>query len=216
MVCYLYQQVENSQNTFDFLDCKLAEVHKRQRFATPDLVDERTLRRDLARRDAGYPMDPTSLPRKVLWRTRRPEPLEVLPGFIVNDRFRQLVERFEPGLHQFISVELYRHKNEPPVAEYYWFIVCQRAATIDPEQTTCLWDEGSQYWMNSVLDRTTMTFHQIKDAKLVYSARLAANRHIWVDPTVPTHADRLCSEEFAQAARDANFRGLGVVERETC
>ena len=215
MVWYLSQKVENSQNTSEILGGKPLELRDKQRYASPSDVDEKTLRRDHASCEAGYRMDPDSLPKKVLWRARNPEPLEVLPGFVVNDRFKALVEDFEPGMHQFVPVEVYRDKKGQPISGYYWFIVCQRAETVDPVRTTCHWNEGGRYWSARILDRATLDWHEIPNAKIVYSGALVGSRHLWVDPTVLTHADRLCSDAFARAAQEANFRGLAITERES-
>ena len=214
MVWYLSQKVENSQHTSEILGGKPIELRDRQRYADPAGVDPRTLSRDHASREAGYRMDPNSLPKKVLWRSRNPEPLEILPGFVVNERFMALVEEFEPSVHQFVPVELYRDKTGQPTAGHYWFVVCQRAETVDPDRTTLRWNEAGRFWSSRVRDMASGDWQDIPGAEIVYSRKLAGGRHIWVDPTVLTHADKLCSDEFAQAAREADFRGLAITKRQ--
>ena len=47
-----------------------------------------------------------------------------MPGLnAVSSRFRDLVEEFEPGVHQFFPLELYR-KNGDPVEEEYFIFNC--------------------------------------------------------------------------------------------
>ncbi len=220
MVSYLSEKVAHANFTLDFLDCKTAEWQKRLRFQNPDAIDERT-RRGLAANNLqaganyGYALEPQSLPRQVMWRARDKQAPDVLPGFIVSARFRELVEKIEGNAHQFVPIALHRQKNEPAVAEYYWFIVCRRIETVDRRATTYRWDDGGGYWTDSILDLATMDFTRVPNAKLVYNEALAQGAHIWADPTVLSFAHRLCSEEFARKAEAANLSGLAITPRDT-
>lgn len=220
MVSYLSEKVAHSNFTMDFLDCKAAERIKQLRFLHPDSIDARTLRSLAAKgiqatSEYGYPLDPATLPRQVMWKARDKEVPDVLPGFVVSARFRELVEGVESGVHQFVPVALHRQKNEPAVAGYYWFIVCQRIPTVDPHATTYEWVEGGQYWADSRFDPQTANFEAIPNAKLVYNEALAGGAHIWADPSVLTTAHRLCSEEFARKAEAASLTGLAITPRDT-
>ncbi|MFM5883774.1 MAG: imm11 family protein [Novosphingobium sp.] len=220
MVSYLSEKVAHANFTIDYLDCKASERNARMRFMHPDEIDERT-RRSLkasnrqAGAEFGYALDPQSLPRQILWRAKDKQAPDVLPGFVVSARFRELVERLEGGVHQFVPVALHRQKHDPAVAEYYWFVVCQRIRTVDPKATTWHWDEGGQFWTDLLLDRQTMDYTRIADAKLVYSESLAKGAHIWADPSVLTFAHRLCSESFAREAEAKALTGLTITPRET-
>ena len=220
MVSYLSEKVAGANFTIDFLDCKASERNARMRFLHPEQVDERTWRslassNRQAGAEFGYPLDPASLPRQVMWRAREKEAPDVLPGFVVSRRFRELVERMEGGVHQFVPVSLHRQKKEPAVAEYYWFVVCRRIETVDPQATTFSWDEDGRFWTDLVLDRETMDYTRLSNVRLVYNEAMAKGAHIWADPSVLTFAHRLCSEEFAREAEAAALTGLAITPRET-
>jgi hypothetical protein len=53
-------------------------------------------------------------------------------GFLaVSTRFKDLVESFEPGVHQFVPVEVL-HKDGSPYATYWYFIICTLIDAINP------------------------------------------------------------------------------------
>ncbi|SFJ11568.1 imm11 family protein [Jannaschia pohangensis] len=82
--------------------------------------------------DAGRPIDPESAgPKKIrLCRSgatekRRkliPAIMERANLFYVSETFRQLVEAFEPGRHQFFSYALRNGKKGPPAEEPYYIL----------------------------------------------------------------------------------------------
>lgn len=139
---------------------------------------------------------------------------------MVSPRFRDLVESFEAGVHQFVPVEIYRKPNGQPVATYYWFIICQRLDSVDREHTTYAWkapadDPAAGHWASSLFDRQLQRRVEVPNAKLVFSNRQVSGRHIWHDPHVLTFNNGLCSDAFAEAALGGHFRGFDAVPRES-
>lgn len=79
--------------------------------------------------DSGRPVDLTCAPSA--WRYKAPghqKPMDVMGcrkgTHMVSPRFRDLVERLEPGRHQFHPAHLRRKSG--PVGEYFWLIVGSR------------------------------------------------------------------------------------------
>ena len=55
----------------------------------------------------------------------------------VNGRFRDLVEEFEPGVHQFIPISLKRKDGTPIEGEYFIFNCCQLLGAVLVNETKC-------------------------------------------------------------------------------
>ena len=194
------------------------EADARLEFADPDAVHWRAKKDNVVKRKQGYPLKPETLPKRYLWASDDLD--EFLPGFVVSPRFRDLIEQFEPGAHQFVPVEICRTPDGPAVATYYWFIICQRVDSVDREHTTFVWkapadepDEG--YWVDSEFDPKTSKMIRYPDSKLVFNNRQVGHHHVWHDPHLLTFANGLCSDAFAQAALGQNFSGFGAVPRES-
>lgn len=83
----------------------------------------------------GYSVVEATAPKKLHWNGGNRALPEVLVNggvFVVGERFRAMVERFEPGTHQLIPVDVYRNRKGEPAARYHWFNVCTRLDSVDP------------------------------------------------------------------------------------
>lgn len=180
--------------------------------ADPDSVELNVVERENLERGRtgmgyGYPVDPNGAPKKMLWSGRRkPLPEAIMSSFLaVSGRFRNLVEQYEPDIHQFVPVEIYQRKDTDPVATFYCLNVCNRLDSLDKEKTTHarkLDYLGAGFW-SSV---------GIPDAKIVISRDQTQGCHLWYDPYLMGGV--YCSESFGRAALDAGFLGLSVTPRE--
>lgn len=189
-------------------------------FAKPDAVSEKALRSRFGNaRDQGFPLNPDTLPKRVRWQGAQKRTPDILPWFVVSERFRELVEKLEPETHQFVPVEVWRDKKGDRVEQYYWFNVCQRLDSVNRQNTTYMWEasgksETEGFWTDALLDTKTFQFTSIPDAKLVFDTRKIHGHHIWCDPHILTFGERLCSDSFAKAAERAAIVGLVCSERE--
>lgn len=52
--------------------------------------------------------------------------------FIVTDKVRQIIERFEPGIHQFFPITVTQSKKDHEYGDYFILHVCQRFDGLDP------------------------------------------------------------------------------------
>ena len=207
--------------TWDILDVPDDELNRRIEYAEPDEVHPSALQDNALRKEQGYWVKPETLPKKVLWaKGTTPTLPDVLFGFAVSSRFKDLVEDFEPGVHQFVPVEIYHSRAGEPVATYYWFIVGQRLDSVDREHTTFVWkkskygdDDG--FWSDQTLDKKTFQFTTIKDAELVFSKTQVDGHHIWHDPHVLSFNNGLCSDAFAEALIASGLTGVAATPRES-
>ncbi|MBE1206266.1 imm11 family protein [Aminobacter carboxidus] len=88
-------------------------------------------------------------------------------GLFVDEKFKGVVERLEPNLHQFFPVE-FVWKNGSHAAHRYWFAPCTRLDTVDRQKTTF---EFRNLWF---LDGS-------KDKDLVFSRSQIGDHHVWID-----------------------------------
>jgi hypothetical protein len=157
----------------------------------------------------GYRVNGDKAPKKMLWEGGD----KALPDYImrnqpaVSPRLRALIEQFEPGVHQFFPVDIWKKRNGEPVATYYWLNVCNRIDSVNEEKTTHerIRDyTGRFFWSSS----------RPENAKLVFSSEKIAPYHIWTDPDAPGLNYFHCSNAFAEAAQAAKFIGLALTQKE--
>lgn len=209
-----------AETNWDTLDVKLQDYRAGIEYLNPDEVQLKSSRTNISKKAQGYHVKPECMPKKVLWANgSRPIP-DVLPGFIVSPRFKKIVELFEPKVHQFLPVDIYKARKGSSSATHYWFIVGQRLDSVDRDHTTYMWKTSKAnpehaYWAGDVFDREEGGMKPIENAKLVFSNTKTSGRHIWHDPYLLTFDNGLCSDEMADALRREEFSGLGIAYRES-
>ena len=203
--------------TWDILDVPDDELNRRIEYAEPDEVHPSALQDNALRKEQGYWVKPETLPKKVLWaKGTTPTLPDALFGFAVSSRFKDLVEDYEPGVHQFVPVEIYHSRAGEPVATYYWFIVGQRLDSVDREHTTYILENGIRdVWVDSRMDTKSWTFEKIPEARLVFNNLQVAGHHIWHDPHVLSFNNGLCSDAFAEAFKANGLTGVAATPRES-
>ena len=147
----------------------------------------------------GLKMDVTHLPTKLLWGGPKRELTDMQDAgytFLVPGTFKDVLERLEPGIHDFYPVELV-WKDGTSAGHRYWFYPQHRIDTVDREKTThtigkVLWDLDSN-----------------KDGKLVFSRKTIGDRHAWIDKLIPGGRYVFVSEEFRYELEATGTTGLG-------
>lgn len=141
----------------------------------------------------GRPYEPEHVPTKIeVSGPKRPIPDIYDPyGLLVSAKFKDVVERFEPNLHQFFPIELVwtdgRH-----AADRFWFVPCARLDTVDRTKTTF---EFRNVW-----------FLDGSKKELVFNRSQIGNHHVWIDKFIvmPTPA---ISEALTSALDAAGVTG---------
>lgn len=110
--------------------------------------------------------------RQINVRKRLPD-IFAMPGLnAVSQRFRDLVEEFEPRTHQFFPLELY-YKNGTPVEEpFFVFNCCVSFDSLLVSRSEVAW-----YNFNDYL--TSPRLNVLWRHRNVLSRRAIAGRHIW-------------------------------------
>lgn len=186
----------------------------------PDSVDKIARARRRSLMSYGYPVVPETAPKAVLWKSKTKLPPDYAFGnneiMLVSVRFRDLVERFEPGIHQFLPVEMYfSKKDEKPFDTFYWFVCCQLIDSLDPEHTTIPWDgeyearrEDGRRWGSWQIDAEAQP-----PQKAVFSLKAIGDRHLWRDPYFGRGTVN-CSNAFGDAVKFTKLNGFALSKDE--
>jgi hypothetical protein len=91
----------------------------------------------------GRPVRTENVPSRIEWQEKAPVPdVTTQHGMIVvSGRFREIVDQFEPGVHQFLPVR-YVDEQANVLAERYYFITCNRLDSVDRIRTTMILHKG--------------------------------------------------------------------------
>lgn len=220
MVCYLSESGDSIEDYAEVSQGPFGEGRNLQgvEYADPASVHPRALKENANRLAQGYWVDPKTVAKRYLWANDGRDLPDVLPGFVVSSDFKELVEQFEPRVHQFVPVEVFRSREAAPVAVCYQFVVGQRVDSVDPDETTYVWEAskdrpGDGHWANYIFETSPLKMVEIEDAKLVYSNAKSSGHHIWHDPHVLTFNNYLCSDEFAKALEESGLTGVKSTTR---
>lgn len=143
----------------------------------------------------GYPVNPASVPKAINWESKNkklPDVIKCRGSDVVSETVRAIIERFEPGVHQLLPVNVCRPKEQEPFARHYWLVVCCRIDSADVNHTTLerypsgVWTGGS--------------------GKFVFSRAAIGGAHMWRDPFIV--GSTLCSQALGEAFAEAKLTGL--------
>ena len=123
--------------------------------------------------------------------------MECRSRFVVSEKFRQVVERLEPGKHQFSAVELVDEAGGH-LEDYFWFNPCERIDSVDREQTTHELTE-------------TGAWRQLKGGRYVFNLSQIGDADMWIDPRLGS-GTVFITENFKAMLSEADLPGLGYGE----
>lgn len=134
-------------------------------------------------------------------RRRVPDMDQVWGFMVVSQKFKDIVESFEPHVHQFAAVDVYWDAGEPPVGTCYFFIPCNRLDTTHRQLTTWRWSQGeiAASWRSGSRDPGGLVFRKGAHGKA----------SIWCDKYLPDA--NLCSDAFHDAVQAAGCDGVSFM-----
>ncbi|MEO1638018.1 MAG: DUF1629 domain-containing protein [Pseudomonadota bacterium] len=151
----------------------------------------------VTRFNSGRRMKPDFMPTKI----KRVDPnsprtpmldVERFPScFLVCKEFKDIVEEFEPGVHQFFPMEIFESGDK--IADYYLFNICTRLDTLHPELTFPRDDRG---FLRPVKG---------KPFARVFATAAIGDHHIYVDKFL---GGTLMSNAIGERLKQANLTGL--------
>jgi hypothetical protein len=167
--------------------------------------------------NSGRRVHTENLPTKMYWTGGRVKIPDFNQGgcITVSARAKAVFEQFEPGVHQFVPVEIYS-KKKILLDTHYILVVCNRLDSLDHDKTTMVlkhypncnaWVSVDDLVRRGEIDQIPHHLpHDIK-AKLVFSRSQIGKHHMWHDK-YGVRGPWL-SDELAAALRAAGLTGLG-------
>jgi hypothetical protein len=152
---------------------------------------------------SGLPNETKFLPTKIRWGGRKRELTDLQyarNSMLARDNFRRVLEELEPGVHQFVPVEIVWNDGSS-AGEFYWFYPCVRLDGMDRNLTT------------HTLHREREWVHA-PEGKYVINLNQVAGHHLWFDKRAMWHFPYV-SEGFKQAMANAGVKGIGYHECES-
>lgn len=142
-----------------------------------------------------------------------PDVFTVRTHHICNQRFRDLVESFEPGVHFFKGISMRRKSGEPLDAHYLWTV---------GRDVDCILTEGlSRYWEPRDDGKMRFSFFDLErdahfkkpkeDPAVIRISRDAvAGLHLWTGGMLgfDSEVKMFMSDAFYAAWRDGKFSSL--------
>ena len=119
---------------------------------------------------SGRRVKPESVPKAIRFGSKRKLlDYETARRKTVSDRFRQLIEEIEPGVHQFETIRFIAKTGEDLGNRWFWQ-VCNRLDTVHAEQTAN-YKRNPTFWQ--------ATLHG--EPKLVFSSDAIGQAQFWHD-----------------------------------
>ena len=108
--------------------------------------------------DIGYPVEAKNVPTVWKWASAKPIPDYYTPeGFpCVSPRMKDIIERFEPGVHQFFPLKVLNKRHEQ-IAEHYLWVVCNRIDSVDREHTNLVFRNNVR-WRSDGIENSKASF----------------------------------------------------------
>lgn len=167
----------------------------------------------------GRRVDPKYFPSKVVKVNSRRALSDFEQGFgrlrMVSPEFRDLVEAFQPGVHQFQPFEMYWPDGKL-IGTRYFFVVCRAIDSVDQAQSTLQRvDKFSEYYKTQMRGywEPVVRPDGEKVRKYVFKCEVVAGETFWVDEYVAN--SWFCSDAFIEAFVKAGLIGMGWTPCET-
>lgn len=125
----------------------------------------------------GVPLDPEIVPKRFeieISASQMPGIISLAIAWGVTEVFRDKLEEFEPGVHQFFPADIWAKGGERPNRRYWVMNVCNRVDAIDPEKSVMRSKYDGRYY-----DRYGLG--EGEEAKLVFDKSIVAEKCMWVD-----------------------------------
>jgi hypothetical protein len=120
----------------------------------------------------GRPIKPDNVPIKFEWggpkNRKLPDALYGSGVVFASDRLKELIERFEPGVHQFFPIDIIYKSNKELAAKMFFLNICARLDSVDRELTTCPFPDE-------------IMWRPDKGGTLVFNMDQIGNHHLWHD-----------------------------------
>jgi hypothetical protein len=175
----------------------------------------------ITRIESGRAVKTEFMPTKMRWDSEKVK----IPDFqttqftSLSERAKALIERFEPGVHQFLPVDFYYEKSDVKERRYF-FICCNRIDSVDHAKTTFVLKHivtttniKLSYWVpiqdlvrNGEQNLIPPHLSPETSSKYVFSLAKIGKLHLWHDKYLS--GGIWMSNSLAEAIAAASFTGI--------
>ncbi|MEM6826774.1 MAG: DUF1629 domain-containing protein [Pseudomonadota bacterium] len=134
---------------------------------------------------------------------------------IVSDKFKSIVEEFEPGVHQFVPFQIIE-KGGDVLADMWFMVVCNRLDTADREHTTKLLFLGRTWTFSRHVPEGHLPDGFVPrdgEEKIVFNNAQVGDHHLWRDKHEATMI--LMSDALVEALQREGVTGIEFYEQES-
>ncbi|UWQ36907.1 MULTISPECIES: imm11 family protein [Leisingera] len=121
---------------------------------------------------------------------------------LVNQAFKDIVEEFEPGMHQFFPMEYYDSKGKVKIGDGYWMVICQRLDTL--HDTLCVPPRNERGFIDEFNEEYKGRDKSLD--RIVFDKGKVPGHHMWHDKFLPMSF--LFSNTLAERLIEAGLTGL--------
>ncbi|CTQ51842.1 hypothetical protein LP7551_00358 [Roseibium album] len=122
--------------------------------------------------------------------------------YAVSDRMKDVLEKLEPGVHQYIPVILQKKSGEPFEGEFFVLHPCSAVDAIVPEQSDVSFH-------TTPAGRITMRFKKVRP-KLTVQKEKIKDRHFWTGDE-SFNRNFFSSNAFFDEAQKAKLKGFDFI-----
>lgn len=160
----------------------------------------------------GFRITHENVPTIWQWKSSRAVPDYYTPNAFpcVSSRFKEVVERFEPDVHQFFPVAVV-DKAKEKIAERWLWVVCNRIDGVDREHTN-LFFQNQNLWTSSY--KEDGEWKRVRDPKVAFNKQQTEGFHFWRDKHL-FGGGIYVSDEAARALESAKIAALQISYQET-
>ncbi len=166
----------------------------------------------------GRPVLTEHVPTKLEWQETGPVPdVGIVRGMlVVPPRFREIVEQFEPDVHQFLPVDVL-DQSGALLAKRYFFIACNRLDSVDRTHTVMILSKGMLWRPARDIARRRPEdippgFDVSAPPKIVFNNAQIGEKHAWCDKFL-MYGPYL-SDALGTALEKENFTGIDLKKGE--
>ncbi|MEQ1577774.1 MAG: DUF1629 domain-containing protein [Hyphomicrobium sp.] len=128
--------------------------------------------------------------------------------YIVSDRFVDIVERLEPGAHEFLPIaETVDNKGQPIARRFFLLNVLTRLACIDVERSTVEWKDTSFEFQGKWIESIMLNIKPgvINQQKFVAIRDVIKGHHLWRGNKEGLLGQYYCSNRLHDEMRTAGL-----------
>ena len=165
----------------------------------------------------GAPISVHDVPTKLMWETTDPlYDYGTLHGAsCISQRFKDLIERLEPGVHQYFPLEVVDKRGAHLADQWIW-VPSQRLDSLDRAKTTMVLVYG-KIWLyprDIPADELPPGYDPTRPVKAVFSHKQIGISHFWRDKFY-NFGCLFCSDEAAAVLAAADLIGVGLLKQES-